>query len=142
VIVRAEIPWGLPAVRIKPEHLTQAVLNLVGNAAQATAERAHGDNGRGERADSSSRAEVEISARVAGHGGSVSLTVADNSGGMSPAVLARACEPFFTTRAARGGTGLGLAMVQRLVSDVGGCIRLRSSEGAGTSITVELPIAV
>lgn len=140
VILRAHIPRGLPAVCIETRHLTQAVLNIVGNAAHAIAEREPGDNGAGHPAAALHRGEVEISARLARGGRVVNLTITDNGPGMSLAVLARACEPLFTTRTGRGGTGLGLAMVRRLVDDAGGCLRISSAVGLGTSVTIELPI--
>jgi signal transduction histidine kinase len=139
IMVRVDIPRGLPDVCIKPHHLTQVVLNLVGNAAHAIADRASGERGPGGPAEGPRRGEVELSARPARNGRAVTLTVADNGVGMGPAVLARAFEPFYTTRAGRGGTGLGLAMVQQLVADVGGRVRLTSVVGAGTTVTIELP---
>lgn len=139
VIIRAHIPWGLPAVCIRPHKLTQAVRNLVENAANAIAERAPGGNGPGEPGHDAEGGEVDISARLAGQGRVVILTVADNGAGMSPEVLARACEPHFTTRADRGGKGLGLAIVQRLVGDAGGRVGLSSTVGVGTTVAIEIP---
>jgi signal transduction histidine kinase len=139
VIIRADIPWGLPAVCIGPSHLTQTVLNLAGNAVQAIAECARGCNGGGRPENGSRRGEVKIAARLAEHGRAVRLTIADNGTGMSPEILTRAFEPYFTTRGDRGGTGLGLAMIRRLVGDAGGRVRLRSSVGHGTTVFIALP---
>lgn len=139
IIVRAEIPPELPGVCIKSHHLTQVVLNLVGNSAHALAESSVGSKSHAESADSSGRAQIAISAQLARGGQAVRLDVADNGPGMSPEVLAHACEPSFTTRAGRGGTGLGLAMVHRLVGAAGGRVRLSSAVGAGTTVTLELP---
>lgn len=69
----------------------------------------------------------------------VALAVRDDGVGMSPAVLARACEPWFTTRAGRGGTGLGLAGVQDFAAQSGGGFSLDSEEGVGTTATLYLP---
>lgn len=141
IVIRAQVPWGLPAVCISPEHLTQVVLNLVGNAAHAIVERPdRREDGAGSPADGLTRGEVEVSARLADGGLAVDLSVADNGAGMSVEIVARACEPHFTTRAGRGGTGLGLAMVQRLVGHAGGRVRLNSVVGFGTAVTMELPI--
>jgi signal transduction histidine kinase/ActR/RegA family two-component response regulator len=63
----------------------------------------------------------------------------DDSGiGMSPAVLARACEPFFSTKGGQG-TGLGLSLSYRILQQHQGVLRLDSQEGVGTSARAELP---
>jgi two-component system, cell cycle sensor histidine kinase and response regulator CckA len=69
----------------------------------------------------------------------VSLTVADNGCGMNEETRARLFEPFFTTKKPGEGTGLGLATVQRIVSESGGLIEVRSDMGRGTRIEVFLP---
>jgi CheY-like chemotaxis protein len=56
-------------------------------------------------------------------------------------VLARACEPFYTTKLDSGGSGLGLAMVRSLVRDHGGAVVLESEENAGTRVRCYLPSA-
>lgn len=71
----------------------------------------------------------------------VALRVADRGAGMSPAVLARATDPYFTTRAGRGGTGLGLAGVADFCRANGGALRLASEQGRGTTATLLLPRA-
>jgi signal transduction histidine kinase len=142
LVVRADIPPDLPGVCIKPQHLTQVVLNLVANAAHASAESRPVGFIHGGLPVESQGAQVEILARAAEDGRSVSLTIADNGPGMTATVLARAGEPSFTTRADRGGTGLGLAMVQRLVGAAGGSVRFSSVVGAGTTVTINLPTGV
>lgn len=67
------------------------------------------------------------------------LSVKDSGVGMSPETLARATEPYFTTRRGRGGTGLGLAGAKAFVEDAGGALRLVSAEGRGTTATIFLP---
>jgi two-component system cell cycle sensor histidine kinase/response regulator CckA len=77
-----------------------------------------------------------------GSGEWVALVVSDTGHGMGPEVQARMFEPFFTTRAERPGTqgtGLGLATVQRIVTEVGGRIDIRSALGKGTTVTVFFP---
>ena len=67
------------------------------------------------------------------------LEVEDTGSGMSEAVKSRIFEPFFTTKQA-SGTGLGLASVRDLVVAHGGRIELSSEPGAGTTVTVVLPV--
>jgi len=74
-------------------------------------------------------------------GGYVAVTVRDSGTGMPPDVLARACEPFFTTKPVGQGSGLGLSMVHGLTAQSGGGVRLESHPGLGTAVTLYLPHA-
>jgi signal transduction histidine kinase len=69
----------------------------------------------------------------------VVVEVGDNGAGMSPEVLERATEPFFTTKEAGRGTGLGLSQVHGFVRQSGGFLTLESSVGAGTTVRIYLP---
>lgn len=112
---------GLPEARIASHRLTQAVLNLVVNAAEAI-----GHHGR-----------VEFRA-CRGPGRTLRLCVTDNGRGMSDEVRRRATDPFFTTKKRGLGTGMGLAIVRGIVSGVGGEIEIESEEGKGTGVTLTL----
>ncbi len=67
------------------------------------------------------------------------ITVSDTGTGMPPAVLERALEPFFTTKAPGQGTGLGLSVIHGIVRSHRGALEIASVEGHGTTITVVLP---
>ena len=67
------------------------------------------------------------------------LSVGDSGTGMAPDVLALACEPFFTTKPAGTGTGLGLSMVYGFARQSGGQIHIASDVGAGTTVSLYLP---
>ena len=75
-------------------------------------------------------------------GGYAALTVQDNGTGMSDDVQARLFEPFFTTKEVGKGTGLGLAQVYGFVHQSGGSVRVHSTLGQGTTITILLPRAL
>jgi two-component system, NtrC family, sensor histidine kinase PilS len=75
--------------------------------------------------------------RARGEGGEVRIRVTDSGHGMSPADVTRVFEPFFTTK--KGGTGLGLATVYRIVETHGGRVTVQSEEGSGTVVTLYLP---
>jgi CheY-like chemotaxis protein len=76
-----------------------------------------------------------------GPGRYLKLSVADTGSGMSPDILKRAIEPFFSTKQVGKGTGLGLSMVHGLAVQLGGALQLTSTVGKGTSATLVLPIA-
>ena len=127
--VRASIgyegPIELPRVRMSATELTQVLINVVANGAQAVAARGvpHG--------------RVSIVART--DADMLEFQIRDDGIGMAPEVLSRVGTPFFTTRPE--GTGLGLAQCQRLVGTVGGRFRIESERGIGTTVTIILPIA-
>lgn len=127
--VRAQIdyegPRELPRVRIPPTELTQVMINLVANGAQAVAARGE-PNGK-------------VSIQASQSAGMLVLEVKDDGVGMTPDVLRRVGTPFFTTRAQ--GTGLGLAQCQRLIGTAGGRLAIDSEPGKGTTVTITLPIA-
>lgn len=110
-------------VRINRGQVIQAVLNLVLNARDAVGE------------------EGEIHVALATRGDSAELSVRDSGSGMDEATLKRMFEPFFTTKTAGAGTGLGLAITQRTVREHGGRVTVESARGAGTTLTVVLPLA-
>ncbi|PTR34165.1 PAS domain S-box-containing protein [Luteibacter sp. OK325] len=71
----------------------------------------------------------------------VRLSITDNGLGMDAATLARATEPFFTTKGVGKGTGLGLSMVHGIAQQSGGALQLESSETGGTTVSIFLPVA-
>jgi len=82
--------------------------------------------------------QLTISAAIKGQ--DVELRFADNCGGIAPGDLDKIFEPFFTTKSAGVGTGLGLCIVQRIVSQAGGKIRVESKAGKGSTFFITLPI--
>lgn len=124
---------GPAHVHLARGSLEQVVLNLVVNARDAMA---HGG-----------QIDVTIDRSVVagvGHASRdfVTLRVADTGVGMTPAVRARAFEPYFTTKAVGKGTGLGLPTVHGIVTEAGGSIDLTTEPGRGTTIAVRLPRAL
>src|SRR5262249_35770920 len=71
----------------------------------------------------------------------VVLVVRDTGTGMSPEVLQRAVEPFFTTKRSGRGTGLGLSMIYGFAKQSGGHLRIESAPGRGTAVRLYLPRA-
>jgi signal transduction histidine kinase len=114
---------GHPRVEGSPVRLTQVLVNLLANAAQAM------------------RRFGLIAIRIEEHDGRVKILVEDNGEGMPPEVLARIFEPFFTTKPPEQGSGLGLALSQQIIQEHGGTLRVRSTPGDGSSFTIDLPAA-
>lgn len=86
-------------------------------------------------------APVELSVRR-GASGALELAVTDHGSGMSPEVLQKATDPFFTTKAPGKGMGMGLFLARALVEQLGGRLHLSSSAGDGTRAAIELPGAL
>jgi signal transduction histidine kinase/CheY-like chemotaxis protein len=122
--VRIEHAAELPPARVDPNQLELAILNLAINARDAMP--------RGGLLRISAEAEA---------GGFVVIRVEDNGVGMDPQTLARAVEPFFSTKGVGKGTGLGLSMVHGLAAQLGGKLDLRSASGEGTTANIWLPVA-
>jgi signal transduction histidine kinase len=59
---------------------------------------------------------------------------------MSPEVLARLFQPFFTTKGPNAGTGLGLASVRQLMKELGGSLGVESTPGRGSAFTLHIPL--
>jgi signal transduction histidine kinase/ligand-binding sensor domain-containing protein len=108
----------------------QVLTNLLSNAVDAVGEVAA-------VASSADVAPISVRARRVDRG--IELAVIDRGSGMEPEVLARAAEPFFTTKSAGRGTGLGLAMTLAMVRSAGGRVAIDSAPGRGTEVTVLLP---
>ncbi len=130
--VRVNMMADLPAARVDPNQLEVALLNLAVNARDAMPDG-------GIISISARIAHVEGEAQGLAPGRYICLSVADNGIGMTPETLARAVEPFFTTKAIGKGTGLGLSMVHGLAAQSGGQLTLDSTPGKGTTATLWLP---
>ncbi|MET1112459.1 MAG: PAS domain S-box protein [Allosphingosinicella sp.] len=124
----------LPYARADSNQLEMAILNLAVNARDAMP-------GGGALTISAS-AEAVTAGQVAGlaPGRYVRLAVADTGIGMDEATLARAVEPFFSTKGVGRGTGLGLSMVHGLAAQLGGALTLDSRAGEGTTAALWLPV--
>lgn len=122
VEVRTVLEEGLPMIRLDPVQVEQVIINLVLNAVAALAPKGS----------------VRITTRRSE--GNVHIDVADNGSGMAPEVQRKIFQPFFTTKPAGEGTGLGLAVVHGIVQGHGGTIGVTSSPGQGTTFHITFPI--
>jgi len=124
VEVRIETDAALPPVPCDRSQIEQVIINLVMNAAEAV-----GTGGK-----------VAVRTRGERASGVAVLQVEDDGPGIPPEVLPRIYDPFFTTKEAGKGIGLGLAVVYGIVEAHGGTLDVRSHLGEGTTFTVRLPM--
>ncbi len=128
----------LPVAKADANQLESAVLNLAINARDAMPEGG---------TLTIETAAADLDARYATRheglkaGRYVMVSVSDTGVGMPAEVLAKVYDPFFTTKPAGEGTGLGLSMVHGFVNQTGGHIRIHSQPGRGTSVKLYLPVA-
>jgi signal transduction histidine kinase/CheY-like chemotaxis protein len=123
----------LPPIRADKHQLEMAILNLAVNSRDAMPEG-------GRLIISVGRARDPLPAPLT-TGAYLRLAVRDTGCGMDENTRRSATEPFFTTKTAGHGTGLGLSMVDGLTSQLGGTLRIESVPGEGTEISLWLPVA-
>jgi signal transduction histidine kinase len=121
--VANRVPLDLPSITADVNQLSQILMNLLLNAAQATP--AGGD--------------ITISAGMEQSAGIIELRVHDSGSGIPSDILPHVFEPFFTTKRGKG-TGLGLSISQSYIRSHGGDIQLESTSGSGTMVRVTLPV--
>jgi PAS domain S-box len=117
---------GSEEVRVNgfPNEFSQVLLNLLVNAKEAILER-DGEGGR-------------VSIRMERDGGEVTVSVADNGGGIPDGVLPKIFDPYFTTK--EKGTGIGLYMSKMIVENMNGSLTAHN-QGPGAEFTIRLPVA-
>lgn len=120
--VELELTPAAVPIRASPIALEQALVNIIQNAIE-------------------SRPEARVQLRTERCGETVRITVRDDGRGVDGEAIRHLFDPFFTTRAAEGGTGLGLSVAHRIITDHHGTIDIDSRPGEGTLVSVELPLA-
>jgi signal transduction histidine kinase len=139
IALRSQLAADLRPVQADPGQVQQVLLNLCVNALDAMPQ---GGTLLLETANDDITPEHAAGYPDAAAGPCVRLSVHDTGHGMAPEVRARIFEPFFSTKPAGQGTGLGLAMVQGIVQQHRGWVECSSQFGAGSRFDVYLPPAV
>jgi two-component system sensor histidine kinase HydH len=121
ITTRLEVAPDLQNVAADRDRLNQVFINLLLNSIQAMEQGG----------------ELTVSARNSDNGNMAVIQIHDTGCGIPPENISQLFYPYFTTRA--GGTGIGLAISQKIISDHKGSIRVDSTMGQGTTVTVELP---
>ncbi len=110
-------------VLMSPIDIEQVILNLIHNASESKQDGA------------------EVLVQTREQDGLAEVAISDNGDGIDPKVRSRVFEPFFTSRLAEGGTGLGLSVAHGIVTDHGGKLEIEDAPGGGTLVRVLLPLA-
>jgi CheY-like chemotaxis protein len=133
IALQLHFPDGLPPARADANQLELAILNLAINARDAMPDGGSIDIRACEYQPSGDPGLKP--------GRYLKLSVVDSGKGMTPEILKRAVEPFFSSKPLGKGTGLGLSMVHGLAVQLGGTLQLSSTVGKGTTATLILPVA-
>jgi signal transduction histidine kinase len=122
--LEVEIEDKLPPILGDAHSVESALINMILNSAHAIRSKGEGT--------------LAVAARV-GEQDTVAIVVRDTGGGIHPDVLPRVFEPYFTTRADSGGTGLGMCIIQNVAESHSAKLDLQSQWGVGTQITLTFP---
>lgn len=135
--VITELAPGLRPACMDVNQLESAVINLVINARDAMP---HGGRITISTASYHAVSAAGASKQGLAPGDYILMSVTDTGTGMTPEVLARAFEPFYTTKPIGQGTGLGLSMVYGYIKQAKGYVQIDSEQGRGTSVRLYLPM--
>jgi len=116
---------GIPYFKGNFQQIEQVIINIILNAFQSLPHKNCG---------------VWVSDSFDEKSGVIIIQVKDNGIGIPEDIIDRITEPFFTTRIEQGGTGLGLSISYSIISEHSGTLEFESSPGAGTTVTVKLPV--
>ena len=122
-VIVVDIPESLPRVSVDPLLFGRALTNIIENALQSMP----------------SGGVLTFTGTLSPSGQDVALSVSDTGAGMSPEVVARLFEPYFSTKTR--GTGLGLTIARRNIEACGGQVTVESAVGRGTTVRMTLPLA-
>jgi two-component system, NtrC family, sensor kinase len=125
VEIESELADGLPDISGNANQLQQVIMNLMINAQQAMGEEG---------------GTVSLATLI--EDDSLLITVSDTGPGIEPDVAAKVFEPFYTTKPAGQGTGLGLSVTYGIIQDHGGDISVKRSESGGAKFVISLPLEV
>jgi CheY-like chemotaxis protein/anti-sigma regulatory factor (Ser/Thr protein kinase) len=131
--IQQDLSTPAPSLKSDPTELREALINLVFNAVDALPQG-------GVITLSSRVINQTVSSPDSAPQSQVQVEVRDNGTGMDEKTRQRCLEPFFSTKALRGGTGLGLAMVYGMIQRHDGKIEVESAPGRGTSVRLTFPV--
>ena len=129
--ITTDFDKSLPSIEIVPQDIGRVLLNLLNNAFYAISEKKNQDTGY----------EPVISVKTKMANNKIEILVKDNGNGIPQKLMDKIFQPFFTTKPAGQGTGLGLSLSYDIIKAHGGEIIVHTKEGGFTEFIVELPAA-
>lgn len=139
ISIHEEYPESTPRMMVIPQDLSRAILNLVNNACYAVKERSATET---PNYVPTIQAKMSYTLTEASHA-SVIITIQDNGTGMSPEVQQHLFDDFFTTKPAGLGTGLGMGITHKLITENHhGQLEYTSVQGQGTTFTISIPVQI
>jgi signal transduction histidine kinase len=130
VALNLDLPAEAPRLRGHGDALVQVLVNIVKNGIEAAA---------GVRHEGLSKGIVSLRLRIVDQ--KVHFEVEDNGPGMAPEESSRIFQPFYSTKTAQGGTGLGLTIAGDIIREHGGQLTVDSAPGSGSRFRVTLPVS-
>ena len=135
--VQFDLDPEMGALKVVPQDLGRVFLNMVANACDATDEKRRTEAGDRQQ-DAAYVPTLRISSKREAE--RAMIRIRDNANGMPPEIVEKVFTPFFTTKPAGKGTGLGLAMSADIVREHGGTIEVNTEPGAFTEMVIDLPL--
>ncbi len=135
IVVAVEVPKDLPPILCVPQEIQQVFMNILNNARYALNQRSPGSEG-------DKRLEIEASEGGSNGDSWVRISFRDSGDGISPDIVDKIVNPFFSTKPKGEGTGLGLSISQDIVRSHGGELMVESLQGQFTKVSIELPAVV
>lgn len=134
--LRDELSYDLPLISCNPSKLGQVIVNLIVNASHAITDVVEEAKKQGKE----EKGEIRVLSRVVDE--YVEIRIADTGTGIPRAAREKLFEPFFTTKEVGKGTGQGLAIAHKIITqDYGGSLNFETVLGGGTTFIIQLPIA-
>ena len=133
ITTKVDINDDVPMITINKQELEQVFMNLLTNARHALNEKFPGR-------DPEKVVEISLQGKVVDGNRKVVLNVRDHGTGISPNILHKIMQPFFTTKPVGQGTGIGLSLTREIIHKYQGEIHFDSEEGGGTSVEVSFPV--
>ena len=126
IAIQVLAPLDLPLLHVDRYRIQTALLNLIQNATEALSGREGGI--------------ITVFAALDAANQRVAISIGDNGPGILPELMARICEPFFSTHTEEGLRGLGLAIVQDIIKIHSGHMEIKGQPGEGTTVSLYLPV--
>ena len=131
VTIKTDFDPTIGKINMVAQDIGRVLLNLYNNAFYTVSEK---------KKQNPANYEPAVSVSTKKWNDKIEIIVRDNGGGISPQILNKIFQPFFTTKPAGAGTGLGLSLSYDTVRAHGGILKVDSKEGEGTAFVVDLPV--